>query len=98
LGASLGETGLDREPYVRQQLAAALFYIFKGCREPGFDLERDGWMHIAGVRASIVAEHGNFPTLWCRDSGSDWAEYSNEDMSPEARRTFFGSADAQLPR
>jgi uncharacterized protein YPO0396 len=49
LGASLGKNGLDREPFVRQQLVAALFYIFKGCREPGFDLERDGWMHIAGV-------------------------------------------------
>jgi hypothetical protein len=96
LGALLGKTGLDREPYVRQQLAAALAYIAEGSQAKGFDVERDGWMLIAAPRASIVAEPDNFPTLWCRDSGSDWAEYSSEDMSPEARQAFFGSATAQL--
>jgi hypothetical protein len=87
LGATLGKTGLDREPNVRQQLAAALVYISKGWDPSDDDTAFCG---IAGVRAGIVAEPGNYPTLWCRDSGSDWAEHSGEDMSPEAFQTFYG--------
>jgi hypothetical protein len=92
LGASLGKTGLDREPYVRQQLAAALIYISKGWNPGDYDT---AYCCVAGVRASIVADADDFPTLWCRDSGSDWAEYSSEDMSPQARQTFTGSAKVQ---
>jgi hypothetical protein len=76
IGAMLGEEGLRREPYVRQQLAAALMYIAEGSKSIGFEFERDGYMMIAGVRASIVADPDDFPLLWTKDSGSDWAEFA----------------------
>ena len=76
IGAMLGEEGLRREPYVRQQLAAALSYIAEGSQATGFEFDRDGYMLIAGARAHIVADPDDFPKLWTKDSGSDWAEYA----------------------